>query len=186
MTARGPDMPASTSEAVTRGIRVHVDAAYAPQHSHPSQQKWVFVYSVRITNESAGRVQLLSRQWIITDATGRMEEVRGDGVIGQQPVIDPGESFDRHLRLPARDAVRLDERHLRDAGPRRRAVCRGDCALQPRRAVQRALIVAVASAHSSGRCRIRQSSTMRPPIRCSWMMRSRTGGSHPRYHAPSG
>jgi ApaG protein len=86
-------MPASTSEAVTRGIRVHVDAAYAPQHSHPSQQKWVFVYSVRITNESKARVQLLSRQWIITDATGRVEEVRGDGVIGQQPVIDPGESF---------------------------------------------------------------------------------------------
>src|SRR5262245_27191120 len=93
MTAPGPDMPANTSEAVTRGIRVTVDAEYAPQHSQPWQHKWVFVYTVRIANEGKTRVQLLSRHWIITDATGKVEEVRGEGVIGQQPVIDPGESF---------------------------------------------------------------------------------------------
>ena len=87
-------MPPSTSEAVTRGIRVSVDAEYAPQHSQPWQQKWFFLYTVRIANESRTRIQLLSRHWIITNASGQVEEIRGEGVVGQQPTLDPGESFD--------------------------------------------------------------------------------------------
>jgi ApaG protein len=83
----------STSEAVTRGIRVRVAARYAPDHSHPPSSRWFFLYTVNITNESDRTVQLVTRHWIIIDATGRQEEVRGPGVVGQQPVIEPGQSF---------------------------------------------------------------------------------------------
>lgn len=84
----------STSEAVTRGIRVHVVARYAPDHSHPPSSRWFFLYTVSITNESDRTVQLVARHWIITDATGRQDEVRGPGVVGQQPVLEPGQSFE--------------------------------------------------------------------------------------------
>jgi ApaG protein len=84
----------STSEAVTHGIRVHVAARYAPEHSHPQSSRWFFLYTVSITNESDRTVQLVTRHWIITDATGHQEEVRGPGVVGQQPVIEPGQSFE--------------------------------------------------------------------------------------------
>jgi ApaG protein len=55
--------------------------------------QWVFQYTVRITNQGSDTVQLLSRHWIITDGTGRSEEVKGPGVVGQQPVLTPGQSF---------------------------------------------------------------------------------------------
>jgi ApaG protein len=84
---------ASASEAVTGNVRVEVQSEfYAPQ-SRPFQQEWLFHYSVRITNERTERVQLLSRHWIITDAAGRTEEVVGEGVVGKQPDLAPGESF---------------------------------------------------------------------------------------------
>ena len=82
-----------SSEAVTRGIRVHVDAEYAPERSRPNQSEWFFLYTVTISNEGTEPVQLLTRHWIITDGTGRVEEVRGPGVVGQQPLLQPGESF---------------------------------------------------------------------------------------------
>ena len=84
---------ASTSEAVTNNVRVEVESQYAPEHSQPFQSQWFFYYTVRITNEGAETAQLLSRHWIITDATGQVEEVRGLGVVGEQPVLAPGESF---------------------------------------------------------------------------------------------
>mgnify|MGYP006317266227 CR=1 FL=1 len=84
----------STSEAVTAGIRVEVESRYAPERSQPGQQQWFFLYTVRIRNEGSQTVQLLSRQWLIRDATGRVEEVRGPGVVGEQPVLAPGESFE--------------------------------------------------------------------------------------------
>jgi ApaG protein len=84
----------SSSEAVTRGIRVQVAARYSPDHSHPSSSRWFFLYTVTISNESEVTVQLLSRHWVITDATGQVEEVRGPGVVGQQPVLEPGQSFE--------------------------------------------------------------------------------------------
>jgi ApaG protein len=84
---------ACTSEAVTNNVRVEVESQYAPEHSQPFQNHWFFYYTVRITNEGDETVQLLSRHWIVTDASGRVEEVRGPGVVGEQPVLAPGESF---------------------------------------------------------------------------------------------
>ncbi len=95
MPANEPEAPTpATSEAVTRGIRISVEAEYSPQHSQPWQEHWFFLYTVRIANESEETVQLVSRHWIITDATGTTEEVRGLGVVGQQPVLEPGDAFE--------------------------------------------------------------------------------------------
>lgn len=84
---------ASSSEAVTNNVRVEVESQYAPEYSQPFQHEWFFHYTVRITNEGTETVQLLTRHWIITDATDHVEEVKGQGVIGEQPVLGPGESF---------------------------------------------------------------------------------------------
>ena len=84
----------TTSEAVTRGIRVRVRARYSPQSSDPRAQRWVFLYTITIVNESRDTVQLVSRHWIITDANGEVEHVRGPGVVGKQPLLSPGESFE--------------------------------------------------------------------------------------------
>jgi ApaG protein len=84
---------APVSEAVTNGIRVEVMSQHSLENSRPSQGEWVFQYTVRITNQSSETVQLLSRHWIITDAADHVEEVRGPGVVGAQPVLAPGESF---------------------------------------------------------------------------------------------
>jgi ApaG protein len=83
-----------TSEAVTRGVRVHVRSEYAPERSQPSKNQWFFLYTITISNEGGETVQLLTRHWIITDATGHVEEVRGPGVVGKQPILRPGEAFE--------------------------------------------------------------------------------------------
>ena len=83
----------SSSEAVTNNVRVEVEAQYAAEHSQPFQNHWFFHYTVRITNEGDETVKLISRHWIITQADGHVEEVRGSGVVGEQPVLAPGESF---------------------------------------------------------------------------------------------
>ena len=83
-----------TSEAVTRGVRVSVESEYAPDRSEPAKNEWFFLYTIRIANEGVETVQLLTRHWIITDGTGHVEEVRGPGVVGKQPVLKPGESFE--------------------------------------------------------------------------------------------
>jgi ApaG protein len=90
---RDRPLHASSSEAVTNNVRVEVESRYAPELSQPFQSQWVFAYTVRITNEGDETVQLLSRHWIITDATEFAEEVRGPGVVGAQPVLAPGEAF---------------------------------------------------------------------------------------------
>jgi ApaG protein len=81
------------SDAVTEGIRVEVLSRHLPENSRPQQGVWVFQYTVRITNQGSRTVQLLNRHWIITDALERVREVKGAGVVGQQPVLAPGESF---------------------------------------------------------------------------------------------
>jgi ApaG protein len=86
--------PVSTSEATTEGIRVRVCARYEPERSAPSLSQWFFLYTITITNESEQQVQLLSRRWLIIDATGKTEEVHGPGVVGQQPTLAPGQSFE--------------------------------------------------------------------------------------------
>jgi ApaG protein len=84
---------APMSDAVTNSIRVEVMSQHSPENSRPQQGEWVFQYTVRITNQGSETVQLLSRHWIITDASEHIEEVQGQGVVGEQPVLAPGESF---------------------------------------------------------------------------------------------
>ncbi len=83
-----------TSEAVTRGVRVRVESEYAPERSQPLKNQWFFLYTITILNEGAETVQLLTRHWVVTDGTGHVEEVRGPGVVGKQPTLRPGESFE--------------------------------------------------------------------------------------------
>jgi ApaG protein len=82
------------SKAVTRGVRVEVESAYSPERSRPDDDEYFFTYTVRIANDGSDVVQLVTRHWIITDANGREQEVRGPGVVGEQPVLAPGESFE--------------------------------------------------------------------------------------------
>jgi ApaG protein len=82
------------SEAETEGIHVLVRARYSPEHSSPTASRWFFLYTIRITNGSETAVQLLHRHWTIVDGTGHTEEVHGPGVVGEQPVIEPGSGFE--------------------------------------------------------------------------------------------
>jgi len=75
-------------------MSVTVVPRYLPEQSDPAQHQYVFAYTVRITNTGSLPAQLISRHWIITDGEQRTEEVRGLGVVGQQPLLPPGESFD--------------------------------------------------------------------------------------------
>ena len=84
----------SSSQATTRNVRVEVEARYVPERSQPKLEKWLFEYRVRISNHAEETVQLQSRHWIITDANGRREEVRGPGVVGQHPILAPRETFE--------------------------------------------------------------------------------------------
>ena len=93
-----------TSEAMTQGIRVSVVAEYAPSRSRPQANEWFFLYTITIRNEASETVQLMSRHWIITNGAGEVEEVRGPGVVGQQPVLAPGESFTYTSGCPLRTA----------------------------------------------------------------------------------
>jgi ApaG protein len=74
-------------------VQVHVLTAYLPSHSHPEEGQYTFAYTITIRNRGEVPVQLLSRHWIITDANEEVQEVRGEGVVGEQPVIAPGQQF---------------------------------------------------------------------------------------------
>lgn len=93
------------SEAVTRGVRVRVRAVYVPERSAPDDSFWFFAYRVEITNLGDVPVKLLSRHWIITDGTGRVEEVKGPGVVGEQPLLTRGQSFGYTSACPLRTPV---------------------------------------------------------------------------------
>lgn len=80
-------------EAVTRGVRVRVAPLFLPAQSDPAARRWVWAYRVEVENTGAQAVQLVSRRWIITDAQGRVDEVAGSGVVGEQPIIRPGETY---------------------------------------------------------------------------------------------
>ncbi len=82
------------SEALTNGVRVRVESTFDPLRSRVAENLWFFLYTITIANEGDRQVQLLSRHWIITDEAGRIEEVRGTGVVGEQPVLEPGEAFE--------------------------------------------------------------------------------------------
>ena len=79
--------------ALTDGIRVRVQSQYLADQSSPRDDRFVFAYTITISNEGGQTAQLRTRHWIITDARGVIEEVRGDGVVGEQPTLKPGQSF---------------------------------------------------------------------------------------------
>src|SRR4029450_8536936 len=78
---------------VTRGVRVEVTPRYEKEQSDPERNYYFFSYHVTITNEGEERVQLMSRHWIITNGAGQVEEVKGPGVVGEQPILEQDESF---------------------------------------------------------------------------------------------
>lgn len=82
------------SDTTTRGVRIQVKTAYLPDRSAPDEGRYLFAYRIRISNVGHETVQLISREWIITDSDGDVETVRGPGVVGEQPVLDPGQSFE--------------------------------------------------------------------------------------------
>ncbi|MGQ0626562.1 MAG: Co2+/Mg2+ efflux protein ApaG [Phycisphaerales bacterium] len=93
-------LPASAGKAickgstcVTDGWQVDVTPSYLPDQSDPEARRWVFRYRIRISNQSASKARLLARHWVIVNAKGDLDEVRGDGVVGEQPEVPPGESY---------------------------------------------------------------------------------------------
>ena len=82
------------SVATTNGIRIEVVSSYLPERSLPRQRQFLFAYHVTISNVGDEVAQLQSRRWIITDGNGEVQTVEGDGVVGEQPVLEPGTSFE--------------------------------------------------------------------------------------------
>jgi ApaG protein len=88
------------STAVTRGIRVTVKSFYLAERSSPQSAQYAFAYTVTISNEGQRTAQLRTRHWVITDGDGKVQEVRGDGVVGAQPVLRPGQAFEYTSWVP--------------------------------------------------------------------------------------
>ncbi len=80
--------------ATTRGVTVRVSVSYLPEQSEPARGRWFWAYHIRLENEGTQAVQLLTRHWVITDGRGARHSVEGEGVVGEQPLIEPGGSFD--------------------------------------------------------------------------------------------
>ncbi|MGB0684128.1 MAG: Co2+/Mg2+ efflux protein ApaG [Magnetovibrionaceae bacterium] len=93
MTESQP-VPLGTYEEITQAIRVTVQPFYLNEQSSPEDNHFVWAYHVKIENQGGETVQLLTRHWRITDAVGNVQEVKGDGVVGEQPVLSPGEAFE--------------------------------------------------------------------------------------------
>jgi len=87
-------MDPGTSTAVTDGVRVTVRTRFLDEQSSPIGRRFVFSYTITISNEGERPVQLISRHWLITDGEGDVQEVKGDGVVGMQPLIEPGKGFE--------------------------------------------------------------------------------------------
>ena len=96
----GSSFKVFTSEATTQDIRVRVVSRYSRENSQPEQNRWFFLYTVEITNQGSRTVQLVSRHWIIENADKVVKEVRGPGVVGEQPTLAPGESFEYSSGCP--------------------------------------------------------------------------------------
>ena len=93
------------SDTTTRGVRVEVRSAYVPERSSPADSQYFFAYRIRISNLGEETVQLLSRHWVISDGEGNTEHVRGPGVVGEQPVLEPGEAFEYTSFCPLRTPI---------------------------------------------------------------------------------
>ncbi len=109
LTARGMSAPTGrgvrTSDTTTRGIRIEVQSTYMPERSAPKEAQYLFEYHVRISNVGSETAQLISREWIITNADGEVERVKGPGVIGEQPTLTPGSSFEYRSFCPLKTSV---------------------------------------------------------------------------------
>jgi ApaG protein len=93
------------SDTTTRGIRIQVRSQFLPERSSPRDGSYQFQYRVRISNLGPDTAQLLSREWIVTNAEGEVEVYNGPGVVGEQPVIPPGGSFEYTSFCPLRTPV---------------------------------------------------------------------------------
>ncbi len=93
------------SDTTTNGIRVQVQSQFLPDRSAPQEAQFVFAYHITISNVGEQRAQLISRHWVITNADGETEEVRGPGVVGEQPVLGPGEHFEYTSFCPLKTNV---------------------------------------------------------------------------------
>lgn len=93
------------SDTTTRGIRVQVRTQYLPERSSPREGQFLFAYHIRISNEGDETAQLVSREWIISDADGRVERVQGPGVVGETPVLSPGDGFEYTSFCPLKTPV---------------------------------------------------------------------------------
>jgi ApaG protein len=106
--------------ATTRDVRVTVRAVYLADQSRPEENRYAWAYHISIENLGREAVQLLRRTWLITDARGRVPKVHGEGVVGQQPVLDPGETFEytsgTPLETPSGFMVGTYHMVLRDSG----------------------------------------------------------------------
>jgi ApaG protein len=80
-------------ESLSHKIRVEVETAFLEDQSDPGERRYVFSYTITIRNEGKSSARLLTRHWLITDANGKVQEVRGDGVVGEQPHLKPGQGF---------------------------------------------------------------------------------------------
>jgi len=100
-----PRGPRTTSATTTRGIRIEVRSEFLSERSSPRDGSYLFQYDVRISNVGSETAQLISRAWIITNADGEVERVKGPGVIGEQPVLPPGSSFEYTSHCPLKTAV---------------------------------------------------------------------------------
>ncbi len=89
----GDTRHANHSTAITRGIRVEVSPEFLGQCLKTGRMVWVYAYHVTITNEGSEVVQLLTRHWIITNGNGEVKEVQGPGVVGEQPILAPGQTY---------------------------------------------------------------------------------------------
>src|ERR1700724_1502127 len=116
MASEGFRKSARMYRAVTRQIEVTVEPNFLPERSSAERCEFFWSYTIVITNTGEETVQLRTRHWIITDASGRKQEVRGEGVVGEQPVLAPGEHF------KYTSGIRLHDRTLSDGQRKRRKV----------------------------------------------------------------
>jgi ApaG protein len=113
------DQTLTQSDTRSYHVRVQTESFFVGERSDPRNQLYFFAYRIRITNEGTHLARLVSRHWIITDAFGQVEEVRGPGVVGEQPRLAPGESFEYTSACPLRTrvgAMRGSYRMVRDDG----------------------------------------------------------------------
>ena len=103
-------------QATTHDITVRVSVSFLADQSEPAKSRWFWTYHIRVENKGAAPVQLMSRRWIITDGRGERHRVEGDGVVGAQPIIDPGACYDYVSGCPLDTPTGAMEGHYRMIG----------------------------------------------------------------------